>query len=154
MILSDGEKVRMAMRSCANSERKVRCIEEDGNSNFLNWREVQGESGTAALVATTRETCRKMNLRLNITVEGMYLGKDESELKTRSAAGIGRFLTQKIIRSEKYEKLIQHEVHGARFTTLKQNEVSNAMLTNIYTRRSDAFFGLLLLDKHTCCQHQ
>jgi hypothetical protein len=49
----------------------------------------------------------------------MNIRKEELEFKTKSAIGIGRFLTQKIICPEKMEKLISHEVHGASFDTSK-----------------------------------
>jgi hypothetical protein len=147
MMVSEDDKVRMAMRWFAESERIFRCIEEDENSIFLNWREEEGESGTAALVTRTREACRKMELSLKLIQDDMIVKKGGSEFKTKSAAGIGRFLTQKIVRSEKYEKLIGHEVRGASFKTLKQNEVSNAMLTNIHTRRSDAFFRFVVVGR-------
>jgi hypothetical protein len=69
----------------------------------------------------------------------------ELELKTTTAVGIGRFLIQKLIKGNKIKKLIQQEVHEASFTTLKNNEISNAMLTNIYTRKSDAFFPFVVV---------
>jgi hypothetical protein len=58
---------------------------------------------------------------------------------------ICRFLTQEVIQKNKIEKLIEHEVHGASFTTLKGNKISNAMLTNVYTPRSDAFFRFVVI---------
>jgi hypothetical protein len=83
----------------------------------------------------------------------MIIKSGESELKTKTATGIGRFLTQKLIRTKKFEKLIQHPVHGASHTTLKNSATSNAMLTDIYTRRSDAFFRFAVVGEQTVYQH-
>jgi hypothetical protein len=89
----------------------------------------------------------------------MKIVSGESEIKTKTAVGIGRFLTQKLVRAKKIEKLVEHKVHGASFTTLKDNDndTSNAMLTDIYTRRSDAFYRFTvssLLEGQTACRHQ
>jgi 5-keto 4-deoxyuronate isomerase len=54
--------------------------------------------------------------------------------------GICRFPTQKLIEANEIQKSIQHEVHGASSTTLKNSGVSNTIILNIHTRRSDAFF--------------
>jgi hypothetical protein len=59
--------------------------------------------------------------------------------KKDKTGGFGRFLTQKLIKPNEIEKLIQHDVHGANLTALKNNEVSNAMPMNIYRRRANAF---------------
>jgi hypothetical protein len=75
-----------------------------------------------------------MEVGLKLVGEEMIVRSRELELKTKTAVGIGRFLTQKIVRGKKFEKLIEHEVHGASFTTLKDNKVSNVMLANVYTR--------------------
>jgi hypothetical protein len=87
-------------------------------------------------------TCKKLGPGLKLIDNQMIVKAGESKLKKKkkTPVGIGRFLTQNIIRADKIEKLIQYDVHGASFTTLRKNEVSNAMLTDVYTRRSDAFF--------------
>jgi hypothetical protein len=147
MMLSKDDGVRNAMRWFAENEREFRVIGEDADSNFLNWRDEKGEKGTASLVARTRTTCAKMEIGLKLDEDYMIVRSGELELKTKTAVGIGRFLTQKLIRVQKIQKLIEHEVHGASFTTLKNSEVSNAMLTNIYTRRSDAFFRFVVVGR-------
>jgi hypothetical protein len=81
-----------------------------------------------------------MNIRLKLKNNEMILTTPESEHKTKMAVGIGRFLTQGIIRTGRITKSIAYGVRGASFTTVKNNEVSNRMLTNVYTRRSDSFF--------------
>jgi hypothetical protein len=135
------------MRWFTESERQYRCIGEDSESAFLNWKDERGESGTASLVARVRTACSKMNIRLKLKNNEMILTTPESEHKTKTAVGIGRFLTQGIIRTGKITKLIAHGVRGASFTTLKNNEVSNRMLTNVYTRRSDSFFRFVVVGR-------
>jgi hypothetical protein len=80
----------------------------------------------------------------------MTITSGESELKTKTATGVGRFLTQKFIRVKKFEKLIQHSVHGTSYTTFRNNVSSNAMLTDIYTRRSDAFYRFTVVGRADC----
>jgi hypothetical protein len=64
--------------------------------------------------------------------------------------GIGRFLTEKVIRLNKFRKLISHEVHGATYTRLKGTEVSNDNLTDVYTHKSDAYFRFLVVGRADC----
>jgi hypothetical protein len=80
----------------------------------------------------------------------MIITSGESKLKTKTATGIGRFLIQKLIRVRKFEELIQYPVHGASYTTLRNNVSSNAMLTDISTRRSDAFYRFALVGRADC----
>jgi hypothetical protein len=150
MMLSRDDKIKRAMRWFAEDERQYRCITEDQRSQFLNWKNEKGESGTAALVAKTRKACRKMNIGLKLTNDEVVLITNETEYKTKTAVGIGRFLTQKVIRTGKIDKLIAHTVRGAGFTTLKDNEVSNMMLTNVYTRRSDSDFRFVVVGRADC----
>jgi hypothetical protein len=152
MMLSKDEKVREAMRWFAENERIYRCIGEDPESDFLNWRDEKGVKGTASLTARTRNTCKDLKIKLKLLdeEEGMLVKTEESELKTKTAVGIGHFLTQKVIRPNMYKKLIEHEVHGASFITLKGNEASNKILTDIYTRRSDAFFRFVVVGRADC----
>jgi hypothetical protein len=150
MMMSRDKKVREAMREMSEEERRFRKIGLDEESNFLNWKEEPGEPGTTSLVSRTRETCKKMNIKMKIVDEEMIVGRGESEMKTKTAAGIGHFLTQKIIRMDKIEGLMKHQVHGASYETLKNNEMSNGMLTNIYTRRSNAFFRFVVVGRADC----
>jgi hypothetical protein len=150
MTMSREEKVRRAMREMSEGERIFRRIGVDEESTLLNWREESGERGTASLVSRMRETCKKMNIRMKIIDHEMIVGRDESEMKTKTAAGVGHFLTQKMIRTDKIEEVMKHEVHGASYETLRNNEMSNGMLTNIYTRRSDAFFRFVIMGRTDC----
>jgi hypothetical protein len=151
MMLSRDDKVREAMRWFTEDERRCRRIGEDPDSDFLNWRDERGGDGTASLAARTRITCKELKIKLKLLEdEEMLVKTEESELKTKTADGIGHFLTQKVIRPNLYEKLIAHEVHGASYTTLKANEVSNKMLVDIYSRRSDAFFRFTIVGRADC----
>jgi hypothetical protein len=42
---------------------------------------------------------------------------------------------------------MEHTVHGAGYTTLKENEVSNSMSTDIYTGKLDAFFRFVVVGR-------
>jgi hypothetical protein len=149
MMLRD-EMVCTAMRWFAEGERKYRNIGEDPQENFLNWRDERGKDGTASLVARTRKTCKKMELGLKLIDDEMVVRTGKSEFKIKTAVEIGRFLTQKIARVRKIIELMKHEVHGASLSTLKMIEVSNSMLTNVYTRRSDAFFRFVVVGRTDC----
>jgi hypothetical protein len=152
MMTSKDEKVKKAMRWFTESERQYRIIEEDGNAQFLNWKKEEGrrERGTGLIIARTRNTCYKLEVGLKMNDDEMTITSGESELKTKTANGIGRFLTQKLIRVKKFEKLIQHPVHGMSYTTLRNNASSNAILTDIYTRRSDAFYRFVVVGRADC----
>jgi hypothetical protein len=150
MILSKEIKVREAMRWFVNEERDYRGIGVDPESSFLDWKDEKGRPGTAALVGRTRTTCKKMKIGMKLIKDEMGLKGQELEYKTKTAVGIGRFLTQKILRPDKIEKLIQHPCHGASFTTLKSNEVSNSMLTNVSTRHTHAFFRFMIVGRVDC----
>jgi hypothetical protein len=152
MMLSKDKKIQEAMRWFAEDERHYRCIEENAESKFLNWADEQGQAGTTSLIARTRKTCWKMKTGMKLKKDEMILKMmtNELEYKTKTAVGIGRFPTQKIIRQEKIEKLMNYEVHGASYTTFKNNEISNKMLTNVFTRRTDAFFRFVAVGRSDC----
>jgi hypothetical protein len=150
MMMSRNEKVRTAMREMSEGERIFRNGGVDEESKFVNWKEEKGGPGTASLVSRTRDTCKKMNSRMKIIDNEMIVGREESEMKTKTAAAVGHFLTQKIIRTDKIEHLMKHEVHGASYETLRTNEMSNGMLTTLSTRRSDAFFRFVVVGRADC----
>jgi hypothetical protein len=78
MMMSRDEKVREAMREMSEDERTFRKIGIDEESNFLNWKEEKGGPGTASLVSRTRETCKKMNIKLKIVANEMIVGREGS----------------------------------------------------------------------------
>jgi hypothetical protein len=51
---------------------------------------------------------------------------------------------------KEFEKPVQHEVHGASYTTLQTNESSKAILTDVYTRRSDAYYRFAVVGRADC----
>jgi hypothetical protein len=66
MMLSRDEKIRGAMKYFAEAERQLRCIEEDANSSFLNWKDESGRSGTVSLVVRSRKVCRVIQIALKV----------------------------------------------------------------------------------------
>jgi hypothetical protein len=150
MMLSRDDKVRKAMRWFADSEWDHRGVGRNPNSRFLDWGDEPANSGTASIVGRTKKACEKLEIGLKLrrdTVTVITLG---SEYNTKTATGLGHFLTQKVIRVNKVTDLMKHPVHGASFVTLQSNEVSNKMLTNVYTRRSDAFFRFTVVGRADC----
>jgi hypothetical protein len=117
-----------------------RCIGEDLDPEFLNWKDEVGEKGTASLTARTRKTYNKLKIGLKMMEDKLMVRTEESELKICSAVGIGCFLTQNVVRPDLYKKLTEHPLHGASYITLKGDEASNSILIDIYTRKSDTFF--------------
>jgi hypothetical protein len=67
-----------------------------------------------------------------------------SEKKIDAAIDMGCCLTEKVIRRPKLEKLSRKEKHGAIFVILKTNLVSNKMLRDTKTTRSDAYFRFMV----------
>jgi hypothetical protein len=150
MMTSKDEKVRTAMRQLTEDERIYRRIEKDPGESFLNWRNEHGRRGTTSLAARTRKTCQALNIRLKLDAEEMVVRTDMSIYKTKTAVGIGRFLTQKVIRPRKLDSLLRQEVHRANFATLRGNEVSNTILMNVRARRTDAFFRYVVAARADC----
>jgi hypothetical protein len=150
MMMSTDMKTRETMKWFAESERQYRCIGEAADSAFLNWKDERGESWAASLIARTKKACAKTNVQLKLENNEMILTIPESECKTQTTVSVGPFLTQNIIRTGKITKLIVHGVRRASFTTLKDNEVSNAMMMNVYTRRLDTFFRFVVLGRADC----
>jgi hypothetical protein len=156
MMLSKDKKVRETIRWLANDERDHRGIQVDRESNFLDWKDEHGRKGTATATLTvrTRKACKKMIVTFKLINGEMQLKNQESEYQTKTADGIGHYLTQTILRPEKRLKLLEHKCHGASFTTLGNNQPSNAALTDVHTRRTDAFIALWWSGELTVCQHQ
>jgi hypothetical protein len=150
MMLSRDEQIRNTMRQMTENERLQRGIHEDAEGRFMNWGDEPGRRGTASISGRTRRSCQRLGVKLKLEREMMRIGTEVLEFKTKTAVGIGRFLTQKIVRPQKIEKLMQHNVHGASFNTLRSNEVSTCMLTNISTKKSDAFFRYVVAARADC----
>jgi hypothetical protein len=147
MTLSRDARVREAMRWFTAEERNLRGFNEDPDADFLDWGGNQRGRGTACLAARTRKACVRMKIKLKLCGDEMVLTKNESDYTTKSASGVGHFLTQKVVRPEHYRKLVAKEVHGASYTTLGANEVSNLSLTDVYRYKSDAYFRFLVVGR-------
>jgi hypothetical protein len=80
----------------------------------------------------------------------MVLKRSESGFKTKTAVRVSRFLTQKILRPDKFNGLLQHKWSGPSFLTLGNNEASNSLLTNIHLHQTDAFFRVLVVRRADC----
>jgi hypothetical protein len=140
------------MHAFSESERKCRGIAEvdtEENQNFLNWSdECQERSGTSSIVERARQGVGRLELQMRIREDGMELRKEGLVYKTKKPTGIGRFLTQSIIRKRLAEKVQQHPQHGASFETLKGNEISNKILRN--AKYSNSLFRFTVAGRADC----
>jgi hypothetical protein len=146
MLTSNDAKIRKIMRKFVDEERDFRKIDVDEYGTFLDWKEMQGIRGTASIIGRTRQACAQLGISIKATEkeDTLKIGINGHGEKPIKAAQVGRLLTQNIIRVRRYEGLIQNEVHGATFKTLKDNTVSNKMMTNIFTKASNAFFRFVI----------
>jgi hypothetical protein len=87
-----------------------------------------------------RRACKNQDVALKLEGAFMVIKANELEKKTNSAVGIGCYLTQKVVRPRTIEILLRKEKHGATFTTLEDNLVSNKMPTDPRTMKPDEFF--------------
>jgi hypothetical protein len=65
--------------------------------------------------------------------------------KTNSVIGIGRYLIQKVVRPRKMDILRGKEKHRAIFAILEDDLVSNKMLIDANTVKSEAFFRFIIV---------
>jgi hypothetical protein len=142
MLTSQDGQIRSVMKQFVEDERKHRDVAEDEGGLFLNWADNGGRGGTASIVGRARQTCQRRGIKLKMGKESDHLiigfeGQLDKPIKTDK---IGRLLTQKLIRARRYAGLKNMMVHGATFRTLGDNTVSNRMMNNIFSKRSDAFF--------------
>jgi hypothetical protein len=142
MTLSDSDDVREVMRQFIDDEQRYRKILQCPNAQFRDWgEEEQLGLGTPTLILKKTRACKKLGVPLKVENRQVVIKTRESEIKTNTATRIGRFLTQKVVRSQKIASLLTKEKYGAPFKTLKGNMVSNKILTDAKTTKSDAFFG-------------
>jgi hypothetical protein len=78
---------------------------------------------------------------VELKLEGAFtvIKANGSEKKTNSAVDIGHYLTQEVVRPRKIETLLRNEQHETTFATMEDNLISNKMLTDARTMKSDAF---------------
>jgi hypothetical protein len=114
------------MRQCIEDERCFRKLKSDPAAIFLDWED-HGftRNGMSIIIVRSRRVCK--TLFVGLKLEGSLLGikTHESEKKIDAAIGIGRYLTRKNVRPQKFENLLRKEKHGATFATLRNNPVSN-----------------------------
>jgi phage terminase large subunit GpA-like protein len=119
MTLSDDDRVRETMKQFIEDERIFQHIEQDPDAQFFNWKDEDlAKSRISTIIGRIRRACRELSVKLKLEGRQLVIRTTESEMKTKLAAGIGRFLTQKVIRPRKIESLLRKEKHGATFTTL------------------------------------
>jgi hypothetical protein len=133
----------MAMRQCIEDQRCLRKIKSDPDAIFMD-SEDDGfiRTGTSIITVRARMACKALNMRLKLERSLLVIKANASKQKTHATVGIGRYLTQKNASPQTFEKLMSQEKHGVTFAILKNNIVSNKMLTDAKTIRSDAFFRL------------
>jgi hypothetical protein len=141
MTLTEDDELWIAMREFIEDEQCFQKIESDLAATFLEWRE-DGftRTGMSTIIVGTRRACKALNMGLELEGWLLVMKTNGSEKKTNAAVGIGRYLTQKVIRSQKFEKLLKKEKHRATFTAVESNLMSNKMLTDAKITRSDALF--------------
>jgi hypothetical protein len=61
------------------------------------------------LIPRRRKMGMEMNPKLKLKKNEMAMKSNELEQKTKRAIGVGRVLTQKIVRKEKIQKLSEHK---------------------------------------------
>jgi hypothetical protein len=146
MKLSDHLGVRAAMRQFIEDEREFRRIETDPNAQLLDWKEGKGaNTGTSTIIEKTGRTCKNQNVDLKLEGVFMVIKANGTEKKINYAVGISRYLTQKVVRPRKIEALLRKDKHEATFATPEDNLLSNTMLINASTMKSDAFFRLTVV---------
>jgi hypothetical protein len=91
-----------------------------------------------------------MKVKFKMKGAAIEITHENGRLETKTPDKIGRFLTQNIIRPDKYRKMIKHDVHGAAYTTLRENPISNRNLIDSKLRKSEAFFRFEVLGRADC----
>jgi hypothetical protein len=101
MIFSKDPNIQNMAKAFIEHERRFRQITMETNDSpkFLNWKNVKGEQGTTSLINKARKAVKHLNVQLQIEGEWLIIKNSDVELKTKPPGKIGRFLTQKIIRS-------------------------------------------------------
>jgi hypothetical protein len=143
MTLSEDSALRIAMGQCIEDERCFREPRSDPAALFLEWED-DGftRTGTSTIIVRARRASKALGVGLKRKGSLLVIKSNRSK-KTDAVMGIRRYLTQKVARPQKFQKfkkLMSKIKHGAIFAILENNLVSNKMLTDAKTMRSDAFF--------------
>jgi hypothetical protein len=162
MLLSRDEKIKKATIWFVNHVRGTdtpthRHIDEDEDEDglFMNWKSMAERDGTSCLAIRTRKACQNMKVKFKMKDEAVELSAQEPSgreirIEAKTPEKIGRFLTQNIIRPDKFRQLISHDVHGAAYTTLRDNAISNRNLIDSRMKRTDAFFRFEVVGRADC----
>jgi hypothetical protein len=103
-ILSKDTKICRAVQGFVESERRQRGIAVDPEPKSRDWQDEHGKSGTNVLVARIQTVCRRLEISLKIWNKEMVLKRSESEFKIKTAVGVGRFLIEKILGPDKFNR--------------------------------------------------
>jgi hypothetical protein len=159
MFFSRDPNIQNMTQAFIEDERSFRHIsietETDTETQFLNWKDEVGQSGTASFINNARKAVKRLNVHLYLgsdesTCKTLIIGNSEIEINTNVPAKIGRFLTQRVIRPALAQKITQHPQKGSSFPTLRQNDCSNKALRNLFTQKSDAFFRFMVAARTNC----
>jgi hypothetical protein len=131
MTPSEDNEFRIAMRRCIEDEHYFRKITSDRAAIFLDCKD-DGvtRTGMSIITVSERRVCRALSVRVKLEEPLLMIKVNASEKKTDALGGIRRYLTKKIIRPQKFEKLMSKEKHGTTCATLQNNRMSNKMLTD------------------------
>jgi hypothetical protein len=64
----------------------------------MNWKDESGRIGTVSIIGRTQKARQRLGIRLKLENNMMKVGTEALEQTTNPGIGIGRFLTQKIVR--------------------------------------------------------
>jgi hypothetical protein len=143
MTLTEDSVLRMAMRQCIEDQRCLRKIKSNPAATFMDWEDDDFiRTDMSIITIRAKKACKALNMGLKLEGSLLVIKSNGSEKETHATVGIGRYLTQKTGSPQKFEKLMSQEKQGVTFATLENSIVSNKMLTDAKTIRSDAFFRL------------
>jgi hypothetical protein len=104
MTLSHDKCIWAALRQFIEDEQKFTKIETGPTGQFLDCKEGKGAStGTSAIIEKTRRADKNQDVGLKLEDACIVIKANVSEKKTYFAIGIGRYLTQKVVRRRKIE---------------------------------------------------
>jgi hypothetical protein len=151
MMMSNDKPIRIVMQKFLEDERSFRQIPIDEDGSYFNWQyDGYQRSGTSSIIARAREAARNLHVTLKLKDEVVQMKTHDTPLEERLAEGLGRFLTQKVIRPQIFNSLMTKLKHGATFATLEDNDCSNKILTDVKSFRSDAFFRFTVAARADC----
>jgi hypothetical protein len=141
MAFTEDDGLRIATRQRIEDRRCFRKIELDPTARFPDWKEGDfPRKDTSTITTKARRACKAFKVGLKPEGSLLVIKANGPEKKPDAAIGIGRYLVQKVTRSQKFERPIKKEKHRTTFATLGNNLVSKKMFTDAKTARSHAFF--------------